>query len=298
MGGTGASMENETLLAQLKSLAASIDPDVRRQALRRLKSEVSVECKGAFELLKSFSYDPKADIRAEAVRGFVAYPNRQEIVWRGLDLGELDPSTEVRAAAIEAAFVASDPELELALIALGQMYRTHPDRELRLAVAAGMSMFNCGRVLEDNLTATVFILLIADGDAEVRRRMAAGGAVAYNYPYLAELFTQAAEIDDDAGVRAAAVEGMRGVLLPEEIIEYARARLAADPTEQMHWAALAIAKSYLDQQCGCLLLGYLMECEHETVAAAARSSRSNPTPSYGSSTGQATGSKETVIVES
>jgi HEAT repeat protein len=266
-------MEQETLLAQLKRLAASIDPDVRRQALRRLKSEVSVECEGAFELLESFSYDPKADIRAEAVRGFVAFPDRREIVWRGLTLGEIDPSTEVRAAAIEAAFVASDPELEFPLISLGQMFRTHSDRELRLAVAAGMSMFNCGRVLEDNLAATVFILLVSDRDPEVRRRMAAGGAVLFNYPYLEEIFIQAAETDDDAGVRAAAVESMGAFLLAEEIIAYARARLAADPTEQMHWAALAIAKSNLDQRCGCLLLGYLMECEHEPVAVAARASR-------------------------
>jgi hypothetical protein len=207
-------MEHGTLLAHLKDLAASIDPDVRRQALQRLKSEVSVECEGAFELLESFSYDPKADIRAEAVRGFVAFPHRAEIVWRGLTLGEIDPSTEVRAAAIEAAFVASDPELEVALIALGQMFRTHTDRELRLALAAGMSMFNCGRVLDDNIAATVGILLVCDRDPEVRRRMAAGGVVLFNYPYLEEIFIQAAENDHDAGVRACRGRRKHGRLPP------------------------------------------------------------------------------------
>jgi hypothetical protein len=113
-------------------------------------------------------------------------------------------------------------------------------------------------------------VLLGDRSSEVRKHMAWSGVNMSDHPQLAPMFRQVAERDPDDEVRAEAVYGMRGFLSPGEAVAFARARLAADPTERMAWTALSVARSSDDDPAG---PAFLQELTRSPFADVARNAR-------------------------
>lgn len=95
-----------------------------------------------------------------------------------------------------------------------------------------------------------------------------------DHPDLAQMYRYVAENDPDDEVRSEAVYGMRGFLSPGDAVAYARARLAADPTERMAWTALSVAQSSDEDPSSRTLLSELARSPFSDVAASARSALS------------------------
>lgn len=251
----------------LQRFARDPHPDVREHVARSLYLEADDELPGRYEMVVALTQDPENDVRKVAASALAAFTNNPEAMQRAVHLANTDPSPEVRAEALEAIALSHyNGMLELVL----QAYAAHvssPSSEVRKAIAGRLSSLpadpRVGRLVQ---------ALLGDQSSEVRRRMAWSGVNMSDHPELAPMFRWVAENDPDDEVRSEAVYGMRGFLPPAEAIAFARARLAADPTERMAWTALSVAQSSDEEPSSRALISELARCPYSDVAASARSS--------------------------
>jgi hypothetical protein len=182
-----------------------------------------------------------------------------------VELAAKDPSADVRAEAVEAVGSAHYHGMLELVISTYQAHVASPSPEVRKAIAGRVASLPA-----DERVGPLVKTLLADRSTDVRKRMAWFGVNMSDHPHLAPLFRQIAENDPDDDVRAEAVYGMRGFLSPADTVAYARARLAADPTERMAWSVLSVARSHDDEPAGKALLGELAKSQWADVSSSAR----------------------------
>ncbi len=253
----------------LQRFARDANADVRETVARSLYLEADAELPGRYEMVVALTQDPENDVRKLAASALAAFTDNPDAMQRAVDIANSDPSPEVRAEALEAIALSHyNGMLELVL----QAYYAHvgaQSSEIRKAIAGRLSSLPA-----DPRVARLVQALLQDPSSEVRRRMAWSGVNMSDHPDLAPMYRHVAENDPDDEVRSEAVYGMRGFLAPAEAVAYARARLAADPTERMAWTALRVAQSSDEAPSSHALIAELARSPFRDVADSARSSLS------------------------
>lgn len=251
----------------LGRLAKDEDPDVREQVARSLYLEADDDLPGRFEMIAALTKDDEASVRRAAASALSAFSDNAAAMKLAVELAGQDPSPDVRAEAVEAIGSAHYHGMIDLVVTTYQQHLGSPSVEVRKAIAGRVASLPA-----DDRVAPLVRALLGDRSADVRKRMAWFGVNMSDHPSLAPLFRQTAESDPDDDVRAEAVYGMRGFLSPADTVAYARARLAADPTERMAWSVLSVARSHDDEPSGKALLQELAKSQFADVSSSARDS--------------------------
>lgn len=249
----------------LARLAQDPDPEVREQVARSLHYECDDGLQGRLELIVALARDADVAVRRAAAAALGAFNDNPSAMQLAVQIAAQDPSPDVRAEALEALGLAHYNGMLDLVVSTYQAHVGSPAPEVRKAIA--------GRVASlppDPRVGGIVHALLADGNADVRKRMAWYGVNMSDHPDLAPMFRHVAEHDPDDDVRAEAVQGMRGFLPPADAIAYARQRFAQDPTEKMAWAALNLARSLDEERDARALITEVARCQYADVASYAR----------------------------
>lgn len=249
----------------LQRLAAAPDPDLREQVARSLYLDADDDLPGRFEMVQALTRDPEVSVRKAAASALAAFTDNAPAMHRGVELANTDPSPEVRAEALEAIALSHYHGMLDLVLSTYQAHLASPSSDVRKAIAGRLSSLP-----SDPRVGAMVQALLGDRSSDVRKRMAWSAVNMSEHSNLAPLFRHCAEHDPEDEVRAEAVSGLAGVLPPAEAVAFARARLAAEPTERMAWAALSVARSHSDTPEGRALLTELSRGAFSDVASSAR----------------------------
>jgi len=249
----------------LQQFARDPSPELREQVARSLAYDADEGLAGRLDLILGLTADADVTVRRAAASALGSFSDDRRAMDRAVALAASDPSPDVKAEALESLGGAHwNGMLEL-VVTTYQAHLASPSSEVRKAIAGRLASLPA-----DPRVGPMVQALLADRSSEVRKRMAWYGVNMSDHPDLAPLFRATAERDADDDVRAEAVYGMRGFLGPADACAYARARLAADPTERMAWSVYQVARSHDDDPAGKALLKDLAKSQFADVAGAAR----------------------------
>jgi HEAT repeat protein len=251
--------------ALLQRLAADQDPEIREQVARSLYLDADENLPGRFEMVAALTRDGDVSVRRAAASALAPFTDNPTAMQLGVEIANNDPSPDVRAEALEAIALSHYHGMLELVLGTYHAHLASPSSEVRKAIAGRLSALPA-----DPRVAALVQALLGDSSSEVRKRMAWSGVNMSDHPALAPMFQHVAERDGDDEVRAEAVYGMRGFLEPAQAIAYARARLAADPTERMAWSVLSVARSHDDEPSARAFLGELARSPFSDVASSAR----------------------------
>lgn len=249
----------------LQRLAQDPDPDIREQVARSLYLDADDDLPSRYQLVAALTSDPDVSVRRAAASALAPFTADPTAMQRAVEIASSDPSPDVRAEALEAIALSHYHGMLELVVSAYQAHLQSPSSEVRKAIAGRLSTLPA-----DPRVGAMVQALLGDRSSEVRKHMAWSGVNMSDHPQLAPLFRHVAEHDADDEVRAEAVYGMRGFLAPADAVAFARARLAADPTERMAWTALSVARSSDDDPAG---RAFLQELTRSPFAEVARNAR-------------------------
>lgn len=236
-----ARFAEEGALPIVQGLARHADPAIREEMAKQLRFSAADRFPGKRELLESMLADPSGDVRAAAVSALSEWREDSGLMKHFAAMMETDPSTEVKVAIVSSLALAHNYGNGTLGLDLYERHIANPDDAVRKELASSLHW------LPETDVARIGLLvqkLASDPSGEVRRTMAFQFHNLEDMKQLIPIGLWMLKNDPSEQVRKEALGGVGAMMDPEAALDLAEPYLAGQPSDQILWGVLDVARHH------------------------------------------------------